>query len=388
MQARARGVLQEDRESERRFHRPRRAFDEDDVAPRDPAFQCLVQAFDEGAPGTMKSSLGFSILLQNAARAALHCLYLSLEERGSSLLKQMGSLGLHLEVPKGSLVVLDPRTATNLLGEKKDWLEGLRQGIQSVKDQRGLDLIVIDSLEALEVLAKFKDRRREVYRLVQGAPRRGASGTMKSSLAYYVLYHNALAGSPGLYVTLEQTAAGLLEHVAGLGLKATSVSEALPILDLSRGREYLEEMVSKVGSMSENAAPRGEALLAVLKAKIFELRMKRNFRLLAIDSWDALELVLEFDDRRAETFGFFEWLRDLGVTSLLISEEPALEAPPTALEEEFLADGIIHLRLEPVTETAFQRRVQCVKMRSVNQDSDDHTLLYENGRFEVARAIG
>src|SRR3989441_11082553 len=121
----------------------------------------------EGAPGTMKSSLGFSILLQNAARAGLHCLYLSLEERGSSLLKQMGSLDLHLEVSKGSLVVLDLRQATNVLGEKKDWLEGLRQGIQSVKDQRGLDVIVIDSLEALEVLAKFKDRRREIYRLFE-----------------------------------------------------------------------------------------------------------------------------------------------------------------------------------------------------------------------------
>src|SRR5438445_27042 len=147
---------------------------------------------------------------------------------------------------------------------------------------------------------------------------RGASGTMKSSLAYYVLYHNALERAPGLYVTLEQTAAGLLEHIAGLGLKATAVSEGLPILDLSRGREYLEEMVAKVGSMTETAAPRGEALLAVLKAKIFELRMRRNFRLLAIDSWDALELVLEFDDRRAETFGFFEWLRDLGFTNLMI----------------------------------------------------------------------
>src|SRR5438093_1320615 len=117
---------------------------------------------------------------------------------------------------------------------------------------------------------------------------RGASGTMKSSLAYYVLYHNALEGTPGLYVTLEQSAGGLLEHIASLGLKATSVSDALP----------------------------------------------------------------------------------------------------TALEEEFLADGIIHLRLEPISETAFQRRVQCAKMRSVNQNSDDHTLLFENGRFEVARAIG
>src|SRR2546422_198399 len=108
----------------------------------------------------------------------------------------------------------------------------------------------------------------------------------------------------------------------------------------------------------------------------------------ALDAAPPLQVTLAFDDRRAETFGFFEWLRDLGVTSLVISEEPSLEAPPTALEEEFLADGIIHLRLEPVTETAFQRRVQCVKMRSVNQDSDDHTLLFENGRFEVARAIG
>src|SRR5881296_2602177 len=101
---------------------------------------------------------------------------------------------------------------------------------------------------------------------------RGASGTMKSSLAYYVLYHNALEGTPGLYVTLEQPAGGLLEHVAVLGL--------------SRGREHLEEMVTKVGAMTDDTAPRGEALIAVLKAKVLELRKKRKFQLLAIDSWD------------------------------------------------------------------------------------------------------
>src|SRR5207247_563247 len=383
----------------------------------------------EGAPGTMKSSLAFSILLHNAAREGLHCLYVSLEERASSLLKQMGSVGLKLDVPKGSLVVLDPRTAADILSEKKDWVDALEAGIKSIKEKRGLDLIVIDSLEALEVLAKFKDRRREMYRLFEwlrdlavtsfvvterpdwliaghvlqgrwdedflGAILhgpviliRGASGTMKSCLAYYVLYHNALEGTPGLYVTLEQPAGGLLEHVAALGLKATAVSDALPILDLSRGREHLEEMVTKVGAMTDDTAPRGEALIAVWKAKVLELRKKRKFQLLAIDSWDALELMLEFQDRRAETFGFFEWLRDLGVTSLLISEEPGYEAPATALEEEFLADGIVHLRLQPVSETSYQRRVQCVKMRRVKQDSDDHTLLFENGRFEVARAIG
>ncbi len=217
---------------------------------------------------------------------------------------------------------------------------------------------------------------------------RGASGTMKSSLAYYILYHNALQGTPGLYVTLEQSAGSLLEHVASLGLRATAVSDALPLLDLSRGREHLEEMAATMESMAGRDLSEGEALLAVLKGRLADLRRRHGFRLLVLDSWDALELVLDFKDRRTETFSFFEWLRDLGVTSLLVSEEPALGATDAVLEEEFLADGIVHLAMVPVTTTAYQRRVQCVKMRSVNQDSDEHTLLFENGRFEVARAIG
>src|SRR5436309_16015926 len=54
----------------------------------------------EGAPGTMKSSLGFSILLQNAARPGLHRLHFSLHEGGSSLLQLLGSLGLPVAVQK------------------------------------------------------------------------------------------------------------------------------------------------------------------------------------------------------------------------------------------------------------------------------------------------
>src|SRR5438132_12952661 len=78
---------------------------------------------------------------------------------------------------------------------------------------------------------------------------RGASGTMKSSLAYYVLYHNALEGTPGLYVTLEQPAGGLLEHVAALGLQPQAAPDALPILALSGGRGRLEVIVTMVGAM-------------------------------------------------------------------------------------------------------------------------------------------
>src|SRR2546422_11305876 len=92
---------------------------------------------------------------------------------------------------------------------------------------------------------------------------RGASGTMKSSLAYSVLYHNALKGVPGMYVTLEQSAGSLLEQVAGLGLRATEVSNALPILDLSRGREHLEGIVAKIAVLRGAQAPKRGDLLEV-----------------------------------------------------------------------------------------------------------------------------
>lgn len=218
---------------------------------------------------------------------------------------------------------------------------------------------------------------------------RGPSGTMKSSLAYYILYHNALHGTPGLYVTLEQSAASLLEQTASLGLRSTEVSDTLPILDLSRGREHLEELASKMTELAGAAGPKGEALLTVFEGKILELRSRFKFGLLAIDSWDALALALEFRDHREDTFALFEWLRSLGVTSILVAEvDPRTASDPEAFDDAFLADAIVQLRMEAVSEVAFQRRIQCLKMRSADHDSAPYTLVFDNGRFEIAKAIG
>ncbi len=206
----------------------------------------------EGSPGTMKSSVGFSILLHNAARDGLHCLYLSLEERTASLLKQMGSLGLHLAVNQGSLVVLDPRAAKGLLGEQPDWVEALRTAVAAIRSQRGLDLIVIDSLEALEVLAKFTDRRREIFRL-------------------------------------------------------------------------------------------------------------------------------------------FEWLRDLDITSFVITERPDWVVGGHVIQgrwdEDFLADGVIHLRQHLVSDLEVQRRLRVVKLRGTRHDTGYLALVLDDGRFRVTRAM-
>jgi len=217
---------------------------------------------------------------------------------------------------------------------------------------------------------------------------RGPTGTMKTSLAYYILYHNALKDTPGVYITLEQTASSLLEQIASLGLVSTRVSDTLPILDLSRGRAQLEALAVELADRRGQKEALETFLLAVLKAKIQQLRSQLGFDLLAIDSWDALAFALDFRDRRTQTFGFFEWLRELGVTSFLVSEvNPKTPEDPEAFDEAFLADAVFQLSMEPVNDIAFTRRIQCLKMRSANHDPGPFALLFERERFEVASAI-
>lgn len=213
---------------------------------------------------------------------------------------------------------------------------------------------------------------------------RGASGTMKSSFAYSIAYHNAKKTVRGLYVSLEQEATGLLQQMAALGLRPQEVSDTLPVLDLSRGREHIEKLAERMQDLSGGKEERPMA--AIFKAKISQLRKQIGFDILVIDSWNALELALEFRDRRMEVFDFFEWLRELGATTFLIVESP-FETGDDGLEEEFLADSIFNLKLTPVSETAFHRRIQCSKMRSANHSTDFFTLVFEGDHFEVAKAI-
>ena len=210
---------------------------------------------------------------------------------------------------------------------------------------------------------------------------RGGPGTLKSSLAYYVLYQNARQGRPGLFVTLEQEGRALLEQMSALGMDPAAVAETLPVLDLSRGRAFFDKAREKQASTDTGDVAR------IVRSKIEELRKRYRFELLVVDSWDALELILEFTNRRAQTFEFFRWLRSTGITSFLTSE---IGTDPDASDfsEEFLADAIFHLKLERVGELDFQRRIQCVKMRFRDHSHDYYTLIFDNGRFEVAKSFG
>jgi len=210
----------------------------------------------------------------------------------------------------------------------------------------------------------------------------GSPGTMKSSLAYTILHNNALRGEKGLYICLEQSRASLLDHAKSLGLDIEKTEKRLSILDLGALR-------SKIDSSWE------DSWLDFLKMYAQSIKRGFNYSLLALDSLDALEILAKFKNHRMELFELFKWLRGLKCTCFIIGEIPRgkmLGAVEESYEvfskhkEDYLADGVIHLKMEKRGDFEVQRRIRCVKMRSVRHKTSHFALIFDNG-FKVTRVM-
>jgi KaiC/GvpD/RAD55 family RecA-like ATPase len=108
---------------------------------------------------------------------------------------------------------------------------------------------------------------------------------------------------------------------------------------------------------------------------------------LVVDSLDVLETMAKMADRRSELYFLFEWLRDLGPLTLLLSEQPLDASGGRAPDEAYLADGILQLELHATSELFVQRRLRVAKLRATRHDTGYYALSYEDGAFEVARAV-
>ena len=200
----------------------------------------------------------------------------------------------------------------------------------------------------------------------------GTAGTMKSSLAYYILYANAKNDAvPGLYVSLEQSRDSLLRQMNGLGFGG-KLKASLDMLDLGELRMKTE----------------GGNWFDTFKFAVEETRKRMKYDLLVIDSLGALSLIAEFQRPRDDIFRMFEWLRSMDITTLLISEMPVGVFQYYGGEEtDFLCDGIVHLKMVDVGETDVQRRLRCVKLRETDHSSSYFSFYYKDARFFVTRAI-
>src|SRR5881396_1851869 len=119
--------------------------------------------------------------------------------------------------------------------------------------------------------------------LVSGAP-----GTMKTSLTYHILHANALDRVRGLYVSLEQSRASLVDHTEGLGYRLEDTGGNLSILDLGMLRKKL-------------TGPTEQPWMDLFKLYTQGIRKSFDYRLLVLDSLDALEILAKFRPIRVRT---------------------------------------------------------------------------------------
>ncbi len=203
----------------------------------------------------------------------------------------------------------------------------------------------------------------------------GQPGTMKSSIAYNMLFNNAVKNDMrGLYITLEQSTKSLNRHMTALGMDASAVRDKMEIVDIGLIRKKLTQL-------------KDQSWVQVFKMYAKNLKDSNDYSLLVIDSLPVLSVLAKFETPREELFHLFEWLRDLGVTTILITEMATSTEAFAENGEDFLADGIFYLRNQEIGDISIQRQIRCVKMRSVDHSSDYHSLLFDNGAFKATKAI-
>jgi circadian clock protein KaiC len=205
----------------------------------------------------------------------------------------------------------------------------------------------------------------------------GTPGTMKSMLCYSILYHNAIRNNQKcVYLSFEQSEGSIIAQCKRLGMDLKKTEDRLSIVDIASVRLALARANKPDKDWGE-----------VVEKVISQSREKLGMELLAIDSVNALELLIGRDISRSEMFVFFEWMRKLGITVLVVSEMSPDSNRYAKGDEGFMADGIFHLKLAEVSDVDVQRRIRAVKMRGTKHHPGFFNLLVEGDRFEVTRTI-
>lgn len=198
----------------------------------------------------------------------------------------------------------------------------------------------------------------------------GKPGTMKSSLAFNILYHNANQDDvSGVYVTLEQSRESLLLNMDGLGMKLSGLEKEISVLDLGMIRKKLTQLTN-------------QTWMEVFKMYLQNLKKNMNIRVVVIDSLPVLEVMARFQNPREELFHFFEWLRDMDVTAFLITEMEQGSDKFCKYDEDFLADGIFHLDLKREGNMV-NLFLSVVKMRQTGHKRGYSPLIFDKDGFEI-----
>ena len=221
----------------------------------------------------------------------------------------------------------------------------------------------------------------------------GSAGTMKSSVAFNILYHEAVENNKtGLYLSLEQSHSSIINHVINMDYDL-SKTNLVVIRDLANFSEEVAKIRNAPGGnivmidisciRKEVGTPRDEenrSWLNVFKNVVKKIKQESKVDLFVLDSMSALNVLSKFHNPRLELFFIFEFLRDLNITSYMITETPLDGSRMGEFDEDFLSDGITYIKLNSYSRKEV-REISIKKMRATKCNHDIFSLDFRNGQF-------
>jgi KaiC/GvpD/RAD55 family RecA-like ATPase len=139
-----------------------------------------------GRAGSMKSTLAFSILYNAAKSANKRSIYISLEQRSDSMLRQMSKFGMDM-TGMDTVVIMDlsklrSTKELSISPSQQDWMPAILRGITTYRQNYGCELVVIDSLDALYTLSSMENPRVKLFHFVEGLRDLGITAILVSEI--------------------------------------------------------------------------------------------------------------------------------------------------------------------------------------------------------------
>jgi KaiC/GvpD/RAD55 family RecA-like ATPase len=235
----------------------------------------------------------------------------------------------------------------------------------------------------------------------------GSAGTMKSSVSFNILYNEIVNGKKGIYISVEQSSLSILRQIVGLNYDISKLNievlndaddvlkglsrlkdgeeNKLTLIDFGTIRKQLKAQKKGKGSKKVLGEKIGhsEDLVGMIQQITKTMVEKDLCDIVILDSLTAIYSLTELKDPRSEIFYLFEFFRDLGVTTFVISEENKGASSFSRFGiESYLADGIIHIQLTERNRKV-TREISIVKMRATDCNNDVFNLEFDGKKFKA-----
>ena len=203
----------------------------------------------------------------------------------------------------------------------------------------------------------------------------GGPGAGKTLACFEFLYKNALKGTKGVYVSLEEKADVIINNSKDAFLDFDKIDTLLKNKKIVMCEEDMEEIIAE----SESKGERRYAFSKVM-ADIVSTIQKTKAKCVVVDSVSVFKLFLKDQlDYRVLTVSLLSLLKESGVTSMSTLElQDPVFAQSEFYPEFFLYDGLILLQTQIGSSNAIPS-LQVVKMRGT-----DHS--YRNIPYKVTHS--